>query len=122
MEGKAGVHHLGLATLDIDRTVDFYTRILGWKVSWCDILEPPEGGRIKHVFMDTGDGTLVAFIQYAEKFFMPLRDISTKYTVLQSALAASERIQALMENVRACSLGQITSALYEVGGQYRRNM
>jgi ATP-binding cassette, subfamily B, multidrug efflux pump len=42
-------------------------------------------------------GTLVAFIQYAEKFFMPLRDISTKYTVLQSALAASERIQALME-------------------------
>lgn len=59
---RMGVHHLGLATLDIDRTIEFYTKILGWKVSWCDVLEPPEGGRIKHAFMDTGDGTLVAFM------------------------------------------------------------
>ncbi len=28
----------------------------------------------------------------------------------------------LMEAVRVCSLGQITDALFEVGGQYRRNM
>ena len=28
----------------------------------------------------------------------------------------------LMESVKYCSLGQITNALYEVGGQYRRNM
>ena len=59
---RMGVHHLGLSTLDIDRTIDFYTNILGWKVAWCDVLEPPEGGRIKHAFMDTGDGTLVAFM------------------------------------------------------------
>jgi len=61
-KGSNGVHHLGLATLDMDRTIDFYTRNLGWKVSWCDVIEPPEGGRIKHAFMDTGDGTLVAFM------------------------------------------------------------
>ena len=30
--------------------------------------------------------------------------------------------EALMEAVKYCSLGQITHALYEVGGQYRRNM
>ncbi len=42
-------------------------------------------------------GTLVAFIDYAQKFFLPLRDISSKYTTLQSALAAMERIEALME-------------------------
>ncbi len=29
---------------------------------------------------------------------------------------------SLMEAVKTCSLGQITHALYEVGGQYRRNM
>lgn len=29
---------------------------------------------------------------------------------------------ALMEAVRVCSLGQITEAFFEVGGQYRRNM
>ena len=28
----------------------------------------------------------------------------------------------LMEAVKYCSLGQITNALFEVGGQYRRNM
>ena len=28
----------------------------------------------------------------------------------------------LMETVKHCTLGQITNALYEVGGQYRRNM
>ncbi len=42
-------------------------------------------------------GTLIAFIQYAQQFFMPLRDISTKYSALQSALAAIEKIHALME-------------------------
>lgn len=30
--------------------------------------------------------------------------------------------EVLMEAVRVCSLGQITQALFEVGGQYRRNM
>lgn len=44
-----------------------------------------------------GLGTLVAFIEYARMFFTPLRDMSTKYTVLQSALAAADRIESLME-------------------------
>ena len=30
--------------------------------------------------------------------------------------------EELMETVKYCSLGQITNALYSVGGQYRRNM
>jgi methylmalonyl-CoA mutase len=30
--------------------------------------------------------------------------------------------EELMETVKFCSLGQITKALFEVGGQYRRNM
>jgi ATP-binding cassette subfamily B protein len=42
-------------------------------------------------------GTLVAFIQYTQMFFMPLRDMSTKYTALQSALASIEKIYALMQ-------------------------
>jgi methylmalonyl-CoA mutase len=42
---------------------------------------------------------------------------------LQQAVLAGENIFAeLMNTVRYCSLGQITRALYEVGGQYRRNM
>ncbi|HUO06386.1 MAG TPA: ABC transporter ATP-binding protein [Candidatus Binataceae bacterium] len=42
-------------------------------------------------------GTLVAFIQYAQQFFAPLREMSSKYTTLQSALAAIEKIHTLME-------------------------
>ena len=49
-------------------------------------------------------GTLVAFIQYAQQFFMPLRDISTKYSALQSALAAVEKIHALMEGEQTLPL------------------
>lgn len=42
---------------------------------------------------------------------------------LQHAAVKNENIFAeLMETVKYCSLGQITHALYEVGGQYRRNM
>ncbi|MFD0697985.1 fused isobutyryl-CoA mutase/GTPase IcmF [Paenibacillus sp. GCM10027628] len=40
----------------------------------------------------------------------------------QSALAGGNIFAELMETVRVASLGQITHALYEVGGQYRRNM
>ena len=40
----------------------------------------------------------------------------------QVALAGDNIFAELMETVKVCSLGQITQALYDVGGQYRRNM
>ncbi|MDJ0623738.1 MAG: methylmalonyl-CoA mutase family protein [Desulfocapsaceae bacterium] len=40
----------------------------------------------------------------------------------QVALNNENLFAELMETVKSCSLGQITNALYEVGGQYRRNM
>ena len=44
-------------------------------------------------------------------------------TRLQQAVMEDRNVfEMLMEAVRACSLGQITNALFEVGGQYRRNM
>lgn len=53
-----------------------------------------------------GAGTLVAFIQYIRRFFVPIRDLSTKYTVLQSAFASAERIfQLLDERVTITSSG-----------------
>ncbi|HYW55357.1 MAG TPA: fused isobutyryl-CoA mutase/GTPase IcmF [Polaromonas sp.] len=42
---------------------------------------------------------------------------------LQQAVIANANVfEVLMDAVRVCSLGQITNALFEVGGQYRRNM
>jgi len=42
---------------------------------------------------------------------------------LQAAAVANDDIFAvLMEATKYCSLGQLTAAMFEVGGQYRRNM
>ena len=40
----------------------------------------------------------------------------------QVAVNNGNLFEELMETVKYCSLGQITNALYSVGGQYRRNM
>ena len=42
-------------------------------------------------------GVLVAFIEYTQRFFVPIRELSTKYTVMQSAMASTERLLALFE-------------------------
>jgi ATP-binding cassette, subfamily B, multidrug efflux pump len=42
-------------------------------------------------------GVLVAFIQYALRFFRPIMDFSEKYNILQSAMAASERVFKLID-------------------------
>src|SRR2546428_9651962 len=55
--------HLGLSTLDMDRTRAFYEGVLGFKVVRADTMEVKEGGRIRHVFFDAGGGQLVAFME-----------------------------------------------------------
>jgi len=42
-------------------------------------------------------GGLVAFIQYSEKFFRPISDLSEKFNILQGAMASSERIFGLLD-------------------------
>jgi len=42
-------------------------------------------------------GVLVAFLEYTHRFFLPIRDLSAKYTVMQSAMVAAERIFGLLD-------------------------
>ena len=42
-------------------------------------------------------GVVVAFVQYAERFFQPIRDLSEKYNLMQAAMASSERIFKLLD-------------------------
>jgi ATP-binding cassette subfamily B multidrug efflux pump len=53
------------------------------------------GGRIAQGTLTFG--VLVAFIEYLTKFFAPIRDLSTKYTVMQQAMAAAERVFSLLD-------------------------
>ncbi len=49
--------------------------------------------------------------------------VKAQITILQAAAVQNENLfDKIMEATKVCSLGQITTALFEVGGQYRRNM
>jgi ATP-binding cassette, subfamily B, multidrug efflux pump len=46
-------------------------------------------------------GALVAFMQYTNRFFLPIRDLGAKYTVMQAAMASAERIFGLLDRAPA---------------------
>jgi ATP-binding cassette subfamily B multidrug efflux pump len=48
-------------------------------------------------------GSLVAFLQYSQRFFRPISDLSEKFNILQSAMASSERIFGLLDTPVAIS-------------------
>jgi catechol 2,3-dioxygenase-like lactoylglutathione lyase family enzyme len=58
-----GFSHIGLSTLDLDKTRDFYENVLKFKPVRCDIIKVKEGGRIRHIFFDTGRDQLLAFME-----------------------------------------------------------
>ena len=58
-----GFSHIGLSTLDLDKTRDFYERVLGFPAVRCDTIKVTEGGQIRHVFFDTGQHQLIAFME-----------------------------------------------------------
>jgi ATP-binding cassette, subfamily B, multidrug efflux pump len=52
-------------------------------------------------------GTLVAFLQYVEMFFRPMRDLAERYNILQSAMAAAERIFKVIDTEPAIAAPEI---------------
>ena len=58
-----GFSHIGLTTHDLDATREFYENVLGFKAVRCDVIKVKEGGRIRHVFFDTGRDQLIAFME-----------------------------------------------------------
>lgn len=53
------------------------------------------GGSTTHAALTIG--TLFGFLNYVDRFFMPIRDLSDKFNLLQSAMAASERIFGVLD-------------------------
>src|SRR6266853_5540809 len=58
-----GFSHVGLSTLDLDKTREFYEGILGFKPVIADTIKIKEGGSIRHIFFDTGRDQLLAFME-----------------------------------------------------------
>jgi ATP-binding cassette, subfamily B, multidrug efflux pump len=63
-------------------------------------------------------GVLFAFIQYTEMFFRPIRDLSEKYNIMQTAMASSERIFKLLDNKTVIE----NPAQPKTTGQFRGNV
>ena len=58
-----GFSHIGLSTLDLDKTRKFYEGVLGFKPVVADTIKIEEGGRLRHLFFDVGRSQLIAFIE-----------------------------------------------------------
>jgi catechol 2,3-dioxygenase-like lactoylglutathione lyase family enzyme len=58
-----GFSHVGLSTLDLDKTREFYEGVLGFKPVVADTVKIREGGRIRHIFFDMGRDQLIAFME-----------------------------------------------------------
>jgi ATP-binding cassette, subfamily B, multidrug efflux pump len=54
-------------------------------------------GGLRHLGGALTIGSLVAFLQYSQRFFRPISDMSEKFNILQAAMASSERIFKLLD-------------------------
>ena len=62
-------------------------------------------------------GTLVAFVDYVQKLFVPIREFSTKYTTLQSALTAVERVFQLLDTPTTITTPDVPQQPAQIRGQ-----
>ena len=62
-------------------------------------------------------GVLVAFLQYVERFFLPIRELADQYTTLQSAMASSERIFRVLDEAPRITDPQHPIQLQQVRGE-----
>ena len=63
MTHNKGFSHIGLSTLDLDKTRAFYEGVLGFKPVVADTITIEEGGHLRHMFFDVGGGQLIAFLE-----------------------------------------------------------
>ncbi|HYT35371.1 MAG TPA: ABC transporter ATP-binding protein [Ktedonobacteraceae bacterium] len=62
-------------------------------------------------------GALVAYLQYVDRFFLPVRDLAEKYNILQSAMASSERIFKVLDEPISVQDSAEPKALGSVQGE-----
>ena len=73
------------------------------------------GGRVVDSALTVG--TLVAFMQYMQRFYWPLRDLSDRYTTLQAAMASSERIFLVLDEAEEVTDLENPRHLSEIRGK-----
>jgi ATP-binding cassette subfamily B multidrug efflux pump len=72
------------------------------------------------IFRTVTVGVLIAFIQYAQRFFRPIQELSDKYNILQAAMAAAERVFKLLDQSPSIVSPANSIAPVEGGLEYGR--
>lgn len=62
-------------------------------------------------------GVIISFIQYTEMFFRPIRDLSEKYNILQTAMASSERVFKLLDDKTIIPVKENTKPIINLKGE-----
>ncbi len=62
-------------------------------------------------------GTLVAFLQYMQRFYWPIRDLSQRYTTMQQAMASSERIFGVLDSPEEITDAEDAAELAAIKGK-----
>ncbi|HTS10876.1 MAG TPA: ABC transporter ATP-binding protein [Candidatus Limnocylindrales bacterium] len=87
-------------------------------LSWGGIALIYWTGGLRVISGDIKIGVLISFMMYAQRFFRPIQDLSEKFNILQSAMAASERIFKLLdEPLTEPALHEEVQALREPRGE-----
>ena len=71
-------HHVAITTKDLSATHRFYTEAVGFVLAKVDVLDNPFGGWMRHALYDTGDGSLLAVLEFNDDSMGEYRtDLST---------------------------------------------
>src|ERR1700704_1757894 len=57
-------HHVAITTRDLSTTHRFYTEVAGFALVKVDVLDSPVGGWMRHALYDTGDGSVLAVLEF----------------------------------------------------------
>jgi catechol 2,3-dioxygenase-like lactoylglutathione lyase family enzyme len=58
-----GFSHIGLSTLDLNKTREFYEGVLGFRAVIADTIRIEEGGHLRHMFFDIGRDQLIGCLE-----------------------------------------------------------
>tara|TARA_B100001123_G_C15163361_1_gene968352 strand:+ start:51 stop:542 length:492 start_codon:yes stop_codon:yes gene_type:complete len=96
--GTGGIDHLAMIASDIERTIEFYTNILGMRVS--RIVQNRDEPTSTHVFLDMGGGNLLAFFDFPELGKDPTtRGIGAMHHV--ALKGTTEQYNAVIHNLKS---------------------
>jgi catechol 2,3-dioxygenase-like lactoylglutathione lyase family enzyme len=71
-------HHVAITTKDLPGTHRFYTEAAGFALAKVDVVDSPVGGWMRHALYDTGDGSVLAVVEFNDDSMGEYRtDLST---------------------------------------------